>query len=267
MSIIEFIRDRARFYNCPVCGRSLKGCDIQVLSHEEERFHLQVTCAQCQVTFIVVLAIAGGGGGGGGVGRNGRPRLATSRAEPRAGADLGRRDPRRAPVLKTFQGTLTDLLHQPDHSRSADLHAVPDLNARVGVMNRAASAQPGVLTFGAMTCEQQRAGPAKGLSRRRRRGARPARGRSGAARPPRRQPVEPPRRRSSRASRPRRGPRRARRGAERRPHRDHVHRLRHRVRQPRPPRRCAQRLAEHATVLTWAAEHQSVLGADPAPSG
>src|SRR5207302_971555 len=61
MSIIEFIRDRARFYNCPVCGRSLKGCDIQVLSHEEERFHLQVTCAQCQVTFIVVIAIAGGG--------------------------------------------------------------------------------------------------------------------------------------------------------------------------------------------------------------
>ena len=61
MSIIEFIRDRARFYNCPVCGRSLKGCDVQVLSHEEERFHLQVTCAQCQVTFIVVLAIAGGG--------------------------------------------------------------------------------------------------------------------------------------------------------------------------------------------------------------
>src|SRR5262247_3529468 len=57
--IIEFIRDRARFYNCPVCGRSLKGCDVQVLSHEDERFHLQVTCAQCQVTFIVVLAIAG----------------------------------------------------------------------------------------------------------------------------------------------------------------------------------------------------------------
>src|SRR5437764_12144504 len=60
MSIIEFIRDRARFYNCPVCGRSLKGCDVQVLSHEHERFHLQVTCAQCQATFIVVLAIAGG---------------------------------------------------------------------------------------------------------------------------------------------------------------------------------------------------------------
>ncbi len=60
MNIIDFIRDRAKFYNCPVCGRSLKGCEVQVLSHEDEKFHIQVTCAQCQVTFIVVLAIAGG---------------------------------------------------------------------------------------------------------------------------------------------------------------------------------------------------------------
>ncbi len=111
MSIIEFIRDRARFYNCPVCGRSLKGCDVQVLSHEDERFHLQVTCAQCQVTFIVVLAIAGG-----------------------AVEDIEATEPAEEPVaaaepisvdeildlhlyLKNFQGTLRELIHQPDHSR------------------------------------------------------------------------------------------------------------------------------------------------------
>ena len=90
MSIIEFIRDRARFYNCPVCGRSLKGCDIQVLSHEEERFHLQVTCAQCQVTFVVVLAIAGGA------------------VDEILDVHL---------YLRDFQGTLTDLIQHPDHSR------------------------------------------------------------------------------------------------------------------------------------------------------
>jgi hypothetical protein len=111
MSIIEFIRDRARFYNCPVCGRSLKGCDVQVLSHEEERFHLQVTCAQCQVTFIVVLAIAGG-------------------AVEEIEAAVPETEPARAaePItvdeiidvhvyLKNFQGTLTELIQQPDHSR------------------------------------------------------------------------------------------------------------------------------------------------------
>jgi hypothetical protein len=113
MSIIEFIRDRARFYNCPVCGRSLKGCDVQVLSHEEERFHLQVTCGQCQVTFIVVLAIAGG---------------AVEEIEHVEAEAVEEPAVAREPIsvdeildlhlyLKTFQGTLAELIQQPDHSR------------------------------------------------------------------------------------------------------------------------------------------------------
>jgi hypothetical protein len=113
MSIIEFIRDRARFYNCPVCGRSLKGCDVQVLSHEEERFHLQVTCAQCQVTFIVVLAIAGAA----------VEEIETSMPEP-AAEPVVAAEPISVDeiidlhlLLKGFQGTLTELLQQPDHSR------------------------------------------------------------------------------------------------------------------------------------------------------
>jgi hypothetical protein len=112
MSIIEFIRDRARFYNCPVCGRSLKGCDVQVLSHEEERFQLQVTCAQCQVTFIVVLAIAG---------------AAVEETEP-AVEEAPVAHAAAEPIstdeildvhlyLKNFQGTLRELIHQPDHTR------------------------------------------------------------------------------------------------------------------------------------------------------
>jgi hypothetical protein len=113
MSIIEFIRDRARFYNCPVCGRSLKGCDVQVLSHEEERFHLQVTCAQCQVTFVVVLAIAGGA-----------VDEIDSVADDLAAEPVAAREPITVDeildlhlMLKSFQGTLTELIQQPDHSR------------------------------------------------------------------------------------------------------------------------------------------------------
>lgn len=123
MSIIEFIRDRARFYNCPVCGRSLKGCDIQVLSHEDERFNLQVTCAQCQVTFIVVLAIAGGA-----VEDVESVETASEPTTPRARSAQAASVPEPDPIsvdeildvhlyLKSFQGTLKDLLHQPDHSR------------------------------------------------------------------------------------------------------------------------------------------------------
>ena len=113
MGIIEFIRDRARFYNCPVCGRSLKGCDVQVLSHEEERFHLQVTCAQCQVTFIVVLAIAGGA----------VETIDETSAEPEMEPVLAAEPITVDEILdlhlylKNFQGTLAELIHQPDHSR------------------------------------------------------------------------------------------------------------------------------------------------------
>jgi hypothetical protein len=113
MSIIEFIRDRARFYNCPVCGRSLKGCDVQVLSHEEERFHLQVTCAQCQVTFIVVLAIAGGA----------VEEIEKSIPEP-VGEPIAAAEPITVDeildlhlYLKNFQGTFRELIQQPDPSR------------------------------------------------------------------------------------------------------------------------------------------------------
>lgn len=112
MSIIEFIRDRARFYNCPVCGRSLKGCDVQVLSHEDERFHLQVTCAQCQVTFIVVLAIAGAAV------EEIESSIPEPAVQPVAAEPISVDEILDLHVyLKNFQGTLKELIQQPHPSR------------------------------------------------------------------------------------------------------------------------------------------------------
>lgn len=59
--MIDYIRDRARYYNCPVCGRNLRGCDVRMLNHQEDRFTVQVTCAACKVSFVIVLAIQGSG--------------------------------------------------------------------------------------------------------------------------------------------------------------------------------------------------------------
>ncbi|HEV2953969.1 MAG TPA: hypothetical protein VG015_07750 [Candidatus Dormibacteraeota bacterium] len=59
MSIIEFIRDRARYYNCPVCGKGLKGCEVRMLKHVNDRFTVQVMCPACQVTFIMILVMQG----------------------------------------------------------------------------------------------------------------------------------------------------------------------------------------------------------------
>jgi hypothetical protein len=122
MSIIEFIRDRARYYNCPVCGRSLKGCDVRMLSQVDDRFTVQVTCAACHVTFIVILAIQGPGLEGG---AGDEELQVQSMEEETAGvADMARPEPIQSDelldlhlILKDFQGSLTDLLKEPDHSR------------------------------------------------------------------------------------------------------------------------------------------------------
>ena len=125
MSIIEFIQDRARYYNCPVCGRNLRGCEVRMLNHVEDRFTVQVTCATCHVTFIVVLAIQGQGlemvqEGEVEVEGHGR------RDDPHPGSDGGGHE--RGPieldelldvhlVLRGYDGTLTDLLKQPEQPR------------------------------------------------------------------------------------------------------------------------------------------------------
>jgi hypothetical protein len=59
MSIIEFIQDRARYYNCPVCGKNLGGCGVRMLNHVDDRYTVQVSCAACGVNFVIVLAIQG----------------------------------------------------------------------------------------------------------------------------------------------------------------------------------------------------------------
>ena len=62
MSIIEFIRDQARYYNCPICGRNLDGCEVRILNQQDERFTVQVTCAACRVSLVVVLAVLSANG-------------------------------------------------------------------------------------------------------------------------------------------------------------------------------------------------------------
>jgi hypothetical protein len=119
MSIIEFIQDRARYYNCPVCGRSLKGCEVRMLNHVDERFTVQVTCAACHVTFIVILAIQGQG------------LEITEEAqlvEDVETAEVDTMEPVAGPIeldelldvhlmLREFDGSLTDLLRQPQPNK------------------------------------------------------------------------------------------------------------------------------------------------------
>jgi len=118
--MIDYIRDRARYYNCPVCGRNLRGCEVLMLNHQEDRFTVQVTCAACKVSFVVVLAIQGSGVNAlleedeelvihDVLGPSG-PETGAGPIEPDEILDLHL-------LLKDFEGSLDDLLQAPNRSR------------------------------------------------------------------------------------------------------------------------------------------------------
>lgn len=59
MDILSFIRERAGDYDCPVCREPLAGCDLKLLRRDGSTFTVQVGCARCHVTFVVVLQLRG----------------------------------------------------------------------------------------------------------------------------------------------------------------------------------------------------------------
>jgi hypothetical protein len=125
MRFIDFIRDRARYYNCPVCGRSLRDCELRMLRQVEDRYTVQVTCAACQVQFIVILAVQGEG-----LEPIAQDELAldVELAEDADALEVAAAEPEREPIhpdeildvhllLKEFDGRLTDLFKQPSGDR------------------------------------------------------------------------------------------------------------------------------------------------------
>lgn len=57
MDILAVIRERAGEYDCPVCHRGLEGCGLSLLKDQDPMFTVQVRCAHCRVTFVVVLKV------------------------------------------------------------------------------------------------------------------------------------------------------------------------------------------------------------------
>jgi hypothetical protein len=126
MRFIDFIRDRARYYNCPHCGRSLRDCELRMLRHVEDRYTIQVTCAACHVQFVLILAVQGEGleslpADELTIGRGDEASEQAARAE--------RSGPAPEPIgtdevldvhlaLRDFRGPLTDLFRQPSGDRN-----------------------------------------------------------------------------------------------------------------------------------------------------
>ncbi|MHB8737106.1 MAG: hypothetical protein ACYC9D_00730 [Candidatus Dormibacteria bacterium] len=60
MNIMEFLRERAREYPCPVCSRNLENCGVRLLRKSpNHQYTVQVTCPTCRVSFVVILQFEG----------------------------------------------------------------------------------------------------------------------------------------------------------------------------------------------------------------
>jgi hypothetical protein len=106
MDILSFIRDRAGDYDCPVCRDPLVDCELKLLRQDGSTYTVQVACAHCHVTFVVVLQLRGE-----------LPTLAAPATEPA--------EPAAPPIsadelldvhesLRDFEGSFADLLASAD---------------------------------------------------------------------------------------------------------------------------------------------------------
>ncbi|MFZ0994463.1 MAG: hypothetical protein WAO09_00580 [Candidatus Dormiibacterota bacterium] len=58
MDILAFLRERAGAFRCPMCKRSLADCRLRQLDHEGQKYTVEVTCRNCELTFLVALELA-----------------------------------------------------------------------------------------------------------------------------------------------------------------------------------------------------------------
>jgi hypothetical protein len=109
VDILGLIKERAGDYDCPVCKRSLDGCSLTLVRDEDPLYTVQVCCAKCQVTFVVVLQVRETSGSTGVVARprQRRPRAPRKPVAPPIEVDelLDLHE-----LLRDHDGPITDLL-------------------------------------------------------------------------------------------------------------------------------------------------------------
>ena len=57
MNLIALIKERAKDYKCLACSRPLAGCEVKLLNESDGHCTIEVTCANCDVSFIAVLLL------------------------------------------------------------------------------------------------------------------------------------------------------------------------------------------------------------------
>jgi hypothetical protein len=58
VDLLDILRRQAGRFQCPKCGESLEGCQLEMVAHADEQSLVKVTCAHCQDTRMIAVAIA-----------------------------------------------------------------------------------------------------------------------------------------------------------------------------------------------------------------
>jgi predicted RNA-binding Zn-ribbon protein involved in translation (DUF1610 family) len=58
VDLIDILRRQAGRFQCPKCGESLAGCELEVVAQAEEQSLVKVTCTHCQDTRMIAVAVA-----------------------------------------------------------------------------------------------------------------------------------------------------------------------------------------------------------------
>ena len=57
MNLIALIKERAKYYKCLACSQALTDCEVKLLNESEGHCTVEVTCANCGVSFVAVLLL------------------------------------------------------------------------------------------------------------------------------------------------------------------------------------------------------------------
>ena len=58
MDLLDILRRQAGRFQCPKCGESLADCQLEMVAHADEQSLVKVTCAHCQDTRMIAVAVA-----------------------------------------------------------------------------------------------------------------------------------------------------------------------------------------------------------------
>jgi hypothetical protein len=58
VDLLDVLRRQAGRFQCPKCGESLADCQLEMVAHADEQSLVKVTCAHCQDTRMIAVAIA-----------------------------------------------------------------------------------------------------------------------------------------------------------------------------------------------------------------